>query len=201
VKTQAQVEGIPERRVGTLMRQVFIGCGLLLLQNLTLGGCSVYMEATRPTPVDLAQFQPGDTHDSVVERLGTPRSTANEADGASCDFYELYTHGYGAAGKVGIAVVEGAADFFTLGLAEAISTPAEGITRNETCPVAFCYRDQKLARISESGQVIASAPVSPPSKTAQAPAKDTGLASARSSTEAENGSPPSEITPVSATQH
>jgi hypothetical protein len=200
MKTQARVGRIPERRMSTPMRQALIGCALLLLQNLTLGGCSVYMEATRPTPVDLAQFQPGDAHDSVVERLGTPRSTANEADGASCDFYELYTHGYGPAGKIGIAVVEGAADFFTLGLAEAISTPAEGVTRNETYPVTFCYHDQKLARISESGQVIASAATPSPSETAQT-SKDSGLAPARSSTEPKADNTPSEITPVAATQH
>lgn len=201
MKTRLHVGRIPERRVSAPMRQAFIGCALLLLQNLTLAGCSVYMEATRPTPVDLAKFQPGDTHDSVVERLGTPRSTASEADGASCDFYELYTHGYGAAGKVGIAVVEGAADFFTLGLAEAISTPAEGVTRNETYPVTFCYRDQKLARISEGGQVIASTGTPPPSETAQTSAKDTGPTSAHFSTEPKADNTPPEIIPVAATQH
>jgi hypothetical protein len=129
---------------------------LSLLLMVTLGGCSVVMEATRPTPVDLVQFQPGDARDSVTERLGAPHSTAIESDGSSCDCYELYTHGYGTAGKVGIAVVEGAADFFTLGLAEIVSTPTEGVTRNQTYPVTFCYRDGKLARISESGRVIAS---------------------------------------------
>jgi len=37
---------------------------------------------------------------------------------------------------------------FTLGLAEAVMTPAEGATKNEKHPVTFCYRDQKLTRAS-----------------------------------------------------
>ena len=42
----------------------------LALVMTALSGCSVYMEATRPTPVDLSQFQPGDTRDSVVQKVG-----------------------------------------------------------------------------------------------------------------------------------
>ena len=146
---------------------------VIALPTITaLQGCSVYMESTRPTPVDLSQFQAGDARESVVERLGTPLSTASEADGASCDFYNLYTHGYGAAGKAGIAVLEGAADAFTLGLAEIITTPAEGLTKNETHPVTFCYRDAKLARIRESGNEIASFGSAAPSDVARTPAKD-----------------------------
>lgn len=145
---------------------------IVALLLLAMQGCSVYMESTRPTPIDLSQFQAGDARDSVVERLGTPLSTASEADGASCDFYNLYTHGYGALGKAGIAVLEGAADVFTVGLAEVITTPAEGLTKNETHPVTFCYRDAKLARISESGQEIASFRSTAPSEAAQTPAKD-----------------------------
>jgi hypothetical protein len=106
------------------------------------------MEATRPTPVDLTEFQEGATRDSVLEKLGSPQSTATESDGASCDFYKLYTKGYGAGGKIPLAVAEGAADFFTLGLAEVVLTPTEGVTKNELHPVAFCYKDQKLARVT-----------------------------------------------------
>jgi hypothetical protein len=54
-----------------------------------LSGCSVYMEATRPTPVELDEYQIGQTRDSVLERLGAPEGTAKESDGASCDFYNF----------------------------------------------------------------------------------------------------------------
>jgi outer membrane protein assembly factor BamE (lipoprotein component of BamABCDE complex) len=115
-------------------------------------GCSVYMEATRPTPVVLDEYQVGQSRDSVLERLGAPESSAKESDGANCDFYKLYTKGYGAGGKIPIAVAEGAADVFTLGLAEVLLTPAEGVTKNEQHPVAVCYKDDKLVRINTEGQ-------------------------------------------------
>ena len=121
---------------------------------LILAGCSVVMEATRPTPVDLTQFHPGESRDDVVGVIGAPTGTVASSVGEACDAYELYTHGYGAGGKVGIAVLEGAADVFTIGLAEAVTSPVEGATRNQKHTVLFCYKDSKLARLKENGQTI-----------------------------------------------
>ncbi|HVN89030.1 MAG TPA: hypothetical protein VMT61_04370 [Candidatus Binataceae bacterium] len=121
-----------------------------------LTGCSPVLEATRPNPVDLTQFRPGQSHDSVIETVGTPKGTLKEADGSSCDSYELYTHGPSGAGKAGLAFLEGAADFFTLGLAEAVLTPAEAGTRNSLHPVTFCYKEDKLAKLTENGNTITS---------------------------------------------
>jgi poly(3-hydroxybutyrate) depolymerase len=125
------------------------------------------MEATRPTPVDLSKFAPGQSRDSIVEQVGTPSGTTREADGASCDSYELYTHGYGAGGKIPVAFLEGAADAFTLGLAEVVSTPLEGATKNELHPVSICYVDGKLVRVTDTGNVV----VSSGSAAASEPAK------------------------------
>ncbi len=113
-----------------------------------VGACSPVLEVTRPTPTDLSQFQTGDARDSIIERLGPPLATNVQSDGESCDSYQLYTKGYGAVGKVPIAVAEAAADVFTIGLAEVVMTPAEGVTRNEKHPVTFCYRDGKLSRVT-----------------------------------------------------
>jgi hypothetical protein len=107
------------------------------------------MESTRPTPVDLTQFHDGQSRDSVLEQLGSPEGTFAESDGVSCDNYRLYTKGYGAGGKIPIAIAEGAADVFTLGLAEAVLTPTEGATKNEKHPVTFCYKNQALARVTQ----------------------------------------------------
>jgi hypothetical protein len=112
------------------------------------GACSPVLEVTRPTPTDLGQFQTGDSRDSVIGQLGPPLATNPESDGTSCDKYQLYTKGYGAEGKVPIAVAEVAADVFTLGAAELLMTPAEGVTRNEKHPVTFCYRDGKLQSVT-----------------------------------------------------
>jgi len=110
--------------------------------------CSPVLEMTRPSPTDLSQFQTGAARDSVIEQLGPPLATNAQADGTSCDTYQLYTKGYGVAGKVPVALVETAADVFTVGLAEVVLTPAEGVTRNETHPVTFCYRDGKLSSVA-----------------------------------------------------
>jgi hypothetical protein len=143
-----------------------------------MAACSVVMEATRPTPVDLNYFQTGMTRDQVLDKLGAPDGTAIESDGASCDFYKLYTRGYGAGGKVPIAVAEAAADAFTLGLAEIALTPTEGVTRNEKHPVQFCYHGQTLVRIKTetppTAQPVATlaAGQNPPITAAQSEASD-----------------------------
>ncbi len=120
----------------------------VLLVLCFVSGCSVYMEATRPTPVDLAKFQPGDSRSSVTQELGAPVTTSKGAGGTSCDLYLLYTKGYGAAGKAPIAVGELAADVFTIGLAEIILSPTEAVTRNEKRTVWFCYQNDALLSVT-----------------------------------------------------
>jgi hypothetical protein len=120
----------------------------LLLVLFLVSGCSVYMEATRPTPVDLAKFQPGESRSAVTQQLGAPVTTSNGAGGTSCDLYLLYTKGYGIAGKAPIAVGELAADVFTVGLAEIILSPTEAVTRNEKRTVWFCYQNDALVSVT-----------------------------------------------------
>src|SRR5712692_8654359 len=152
------------------MKSILRVCAALLASQLA--ACSVYMEATRPTPVDLNDYQLGMTRDAVLEKLGAPDSTALESDGMSCDFYRLYTRGYGAGGKIPIAVAEGAADVFTLGLAEIVLTPTEGVTKNEKHPITICYNGQKLARITGEGQPVVSADKNPPITAASSATSD-----------------------------
>jgi hypothetical protein len=135
-------------------------CAVLLLASW-IAACSVYMEATRPTPIDTGDYPTGTTRDEVITKLGPPYNTMTEPDGATCDYYKLYTRGYGAGGKIPIAVTEAAADAFTGGLAEIILTPTEGETRNEKHPVAFCYVNQKLVRVTFEGMPSATPTATP----------------------------------------
>ncbi len=172
-----------ERTIKLVKYHKKAGCGrasllvhaALLLAIAGSAGCSVVMEATRPTPVNLSQFDPGESRDEVISMIGAPTGSANASDGASCDSYQLYTRGYGAGGKVGIAVLEGAADVFTLGLAEAVSSPVEGATRNEKHSVLFCYKDSKLARLTDNG-LLAAAFRSVPVATVASATTQTGTA-------------------------
>ena len=140
-----------------------------------ISGCSVYMEATRPTPTDLAKFQPGDSRISVEEKLGSPVDTSKGESGDSCDLYLLYLRGYGTAGKVPIAVAESAADFFTLGLAEIVLSPTEAVTRNEKRPVWFCYQNDALVSVTPKSAESATptptpeTPTPPPSSAIPSP--------------------------------
>jgi len=122
--------------------------GFLIAIAGFIAGCSVVMEATRPAPVRLAQFNPGESRDDVVAKLGEPVSTTTDADGASCDLYSLPLAGYGNWAKAGIAFGEFLADVGTIGIAEVVSTPTEAGTRNKKTPVWFCYRKGLLARVT-----------------------------------------------------
>ena len=122
--------------------------GSLIAITALIAGCSVVMEATRPAPVRLAQFDPGESRDDVVAKLGEPISTTTDADGASCDLYSLPLAGYGNWAKAGIAFGEFLADVGTIGIAEVVSTPTEAGTRNKKTPVWFCYRKGLLARVT-----------------------------------------------------
>jgi hypothetical protein len=120
----------------------------ILLVLCFVSGCSVFMEATRPTPVDLGKFHPGDSRSSVTQELGAPVTTSKGVGGTSCDLYLLYTKGYGVAAKAPIAVGELAADVFTIGLAEIVLSPTEAATRNEKRTVWFCYQNDALLSVT-----------------------------------------------------
>lgn len=122
----------------------------LALAIFWAAGCSVYMEANRPTPTDLHKFEVGQSRDSVRQRLGPPDDSVVQTDGTNCDRYHLYTKGYGTGGKAGVALLEGAADVLTLGLTEIVLTPTEALTKNEKHPVAFCYSSDKLVRVKRA---------------------------------------------------
>ncbi|HEY1851495.1 MAG TPA: hypothetical protein VGG60_10760 [Candidatus Binataceae bacterium] len=106
------------------------------------------MEASRPAPVRLAQFDKGESRDAVIAKLGAPVTTTTDADAASCDLYSLPLSGYNNWAKAGIAFGELVADFGTLGIAEAVSTPTEAATRNRKTPVWFCYKNNALVRVT-----------------------------------------------------
>jgi hypothetical protein len=108
------------------------------------------MEATRPDPVELSSFVPGEKRINVLAEVGSPIATTPDG-GQSCDIYKLYTRGPGSAGKGAIAAGEVVGDVLTLGLSEVLFTPVEAATRNSKHTVLFCYgSDGKLVSARES---------------------------------------------------
>jgi hypothetical protein len=132
-------------RSGAIVAQAMLVLSLVLL----LEGCGPVLEATRPDPVDISQFVPGETRFDVVAKLGAPIATVPN-NGQSCDVYQLYTRGPGSAGKGALAAGEAVGDVLTLGLAEVVWTPVEAATRNSKHPVTFCYdSNNKLVSVLE----------------------------------------------------
>lgn len=103
-----------------------------------LSACGPVLEATRPDPVDIHQFVPGERRINVLAEVGAPVASTTD-NGNACDIYKLYTRGPGALGKGVIAAGEAAGDVLTLGLSEVLWTPAEAATRNSKHTVIFCY--------------------------------------------------------------
>ena len=93
--------------------------------------CGPVMEATRPDPVDINQFVPGEKRINVLAEVGSPMAT-NPDGYNSCDIYKLYTRGPGAVGKGVLAAGEAIGDVLTLGLTEVLWTPTEAATRNSS---------------------------------------------------------------------
>jgi hypothetical protein len=114
-------------------------------------GCSTVMEAERPAATNLNKFAIGERRVDVIADVGPPLSTIEDA-GKSCDVYKVHTKGTNAVGKAGIILTEAAADVFTLGVAEAVLTPAEAASKAGLHTVMFCYdSDQKLASLRDAG--------------------------------------------------
>ena len=139
----------------------------IVLLLCVLSGCSVYMEATRPSPIDLGKFHPGDSRASVTDQLGAPVTSSTGAGGTSCDLYLLYITGYGYGGKVPLAVAEAAADVFTIGLAEIVLSPTESVTRNEKKQVWFCYQNDALLSVTAQSASASPSPTATPTPSAE----------------------------------
>lgn len=121
-----------------------------LVACVLLSACGPVMEATRPDPVDISQFVPGEKRIKVLSEVGNPVTTSPDGSN-SCDIYKLYTRGPGAVGKGVIAAGEAVGDVLTLGLSEVLWTPTEAATRNSKHTVLFCYDpSNKLVSVNES---------------------------------------------------
>ena len=77
-----------------------VGGVWLALVIFWAAGCSIFMEANRPTPTNLHKFEVGQSRDSVRQRLGAPDDSVIQTDGTNCESYQLYTKGYGTGGKL-----------------------------------------------------------------------------------------------------
>ncbi|MBV9510101.1 MAG: polysaccharide biosynthesis/export family protein [Caulobacteraceae bacterium] len=128
--------------------------------------------------------------------------------------YKLVTHGVGRLGKGAIIFGEAAADVYTLGLFEVIATPAEGATASAPHTVMFCYLpDATLDYITDSGpngvvtvvgdstrhgapQAIAATNVTPQATNSSAPLAPPTITANTPASPAPSAAPPSPAAPA-----
>jgi len=101
------------------------------IASLSISGCGVYMAFTQPPRVDTEALEAGGLNrDSVIERLGAPKSTVKNVDGSREDYFEYY-EGSASGWKAARGSFHLVADLFTLALWEIVATPTEYAVRGE----------------------------------------------------------------------
>lgn len=104
-----------KRKLLIVFMLIVIGCS----------GCSVYMAAKQPTARNMDVMNVGTPRAVVLGEFGQPVTTEIK-DGQRVDVF-AFTQGYSKGAKTSRAVFHGLADVFTLGLWEAVGTPAEAV--------------------------------------------------------------------------
>jgi len=103
---------------GGMHRLLLAAC---LLVNLS--GCSVFMAAQLPDKKNLEVFKPGVPRQVILAEMGLPTGYENR-NGVRSEVYK-FKQGYSQQAKISRAVLHSAADILTVGLWEAVGTPAE----------------------------------------------------------------------------
>ena len=120
-----------------------------------LSACGPYMEATRPNPVKLADYNDGNwDRGKIGEQLGKPLNTVAYGEN-SCDVYNLYVRGIDSRGtKVALATGESVIDVMFLGLPELMFTLSErDFDRQDKGTVYMCFDPKnKLLSAKEYAQ-------------------------------------------------
>lgn len=121
---------------------------LLCIAPLAFSGCSVVMAATQPGKKDLSVLQKEVQRDQVIAELGQPVASYME-DGDKVEIYQ-FKQGYNAATKASRALFHGAADFFTLGIWEAVGTPTEIVFHGTDTSVKVIYDQNNVVKSVKS---------------------------------------------------
>ena len=113
---------------------------------ISLAGCSVYMAAKQPGQKDLSVIKKGTERGLVISELGVPK-VSEEKNGKKVEIY-MFKQGYHGMVKAGRAVFHGAADFFTLGLWEIVSTPGEAYFDGTDMAIEVTYDENNKVEAS-----------------------------------------------------
>ena len=157
---------------------------ITLMLLAALGGCSLWMETKRPDYTDVGVVQKGTPRQIAAAVFGRPLQTYQK-DGKDVDVFQADPNGRYGGTKAAITSFNAVADVLSIGMWEAVASPAEFFTRHKLTTYVVTYgKDQSV----ESIETVAA----PPKLTEQ-------IAAAVSSTNASPdaaGTPSSDRSPV-----
>jgi len=104
-----------------------------------MGGCSVFMAASRSAYKDVGVLRPGADRSVVLKELGPPDASTRLENGAYIDLYRLDPKAHRAGTKRAFAVGHLILDIGTLGLWELVGTPIELALRDKPMPFILKY--------------------------------------------------------------
>jgi hypothetical protein len=125
--------------VGNIQRRLLglaVACSLAVVVAAG-NGCSVYMAASQPGQKNLDVFSVGTPRSLVLAEVGQPQASEMK-DGKRVDVFS-FVQGYSKGAKAGRAFFHAAADFFTLGLWEAVGTPTEAVFSGDKVAYEVTY--------------------------------------------------------------
>jgi len=107
-----------------------------------LTACSVVMATSGPECKDLSVLKRGTDRYQVLAELGQPVASEIEENGRKCDIFTFMQGQHGSV-KAGKALLYGTADVLTLGIAELVTTPLEGVAgKGAEIKARVVYDDQ-----------------------------------------------------------
>ncbi|MGD0289526.1 MAG: hypothetical protein ABSC63_07735 [Candidatus Binataceae bacterium] len=130
-----------------------------------VSGCSLYFENKRPDYTDVTKVHKGTPRYDVMAAFGKPIESYKQ-DGKDVDVFQADPNGRYAGTKTAVTTFNTVADIFTIGMWEAVATPAEMLTKHKLTTYVVTYAPDQTV---ESIEAVA-APPKPSEETAAATA-------------------------------
>ncbi len=115
---------------------------VILMLVVSLPGCSIYYESKRPKATDVTTIQPGTPRYDVTAVFGKPIESYR-LNGKDVDLFQADPNGRNAGTKVAVTSFNAVADVLTIGMWEAVATPAELLTRHKLTTYVVTYMPQQ----------------------------------------------------------
>src|SRR2546425_10555130 len=105
-------------------------------------GCSLWMETKRPDYTDVSVVQKGTPRHMVAAVFGKPLESYKK-DGKDVDVFQADPNGRYGGTRAAITSFNAVADVLSIGMWEAVASPAEVLTRHKLTTYAGTYAEDQ----------------------------------------------------------